>query len=307
MKRRKQKSAMRIALLTGGISSERDIALRSSETVATELRKNFAVEVFDFPKDIDRFLASRSSFCAAVPVFHGKGGEDGTVQGFLNTLGMPFIFSDVAAHALAMDKMRTKIVVADAGILTPYSRTVHRGESTLFERAVIVKPLDAGSSVGVTLANSQDELDRGLAEAFRVTDTALVEDFIRGEEFTVAVIDEGDHPVALPVIQIKSKKPLFDLESKYDPTLADEICPATISEALASRLQDAARRAHHAIGARHVSRSDFIVDANQKIWFLEINTIPGMTSASLLPKALAAAGKDFGDVLAEWIELMLRL
>ncbi len=308
---------MRIAILTGGTSSERDIALKSTETVASALRGRMDVHVFEFPKEINHFLESRSSFDAAVPVFHGTGGEDGSVQGFLKTLGIPFIFSDLAAHAIGMDKEKTKIVVASAGVLTPFSRTVRRGDpiSISFEygstgittHAVVVKPSNAGSSVGITLAHSQDELDRGLAHAFRLTDTVLVEDFVNGEEFTVAVIEDSGETIALPVIQIKSKNAFFDLASKYDPTLVEEICPAQIEEELSQRLQAAALLAHRAIGVRHVSRSDFIVDATGRVWFLEINTIPGMTSASLLPKALTAAGKDFGDVLIGWIESVVDL
>ncbi len=293
---------MKIALLTGGTSCERDIAFKSAETVASALRGRCKINVFDFPIEINRFLESRSSFHAVIPVFHGAGGEDGSVQGFLKTLGIPFIFSDIAAHAIGMDKEKTKIVVAHAGVSTPFSRTVRRGESVSFARAVVVKPSDAGSSIGITLAHNQDELDRGLAHAFRLTDTALVEEYVDGEEFTVAVIEERGKTIALPVIQIKSKNMFFDLESKYDPALVEEICPAHIEEEMSNRLQESALRAHRAIGARHVSRSDFIVDATGRIWFLEINTIPGMTAESLLPKALTAAGKEFGDILVGWIE-----
>ena len=143
---------MNIAILTGGTSSEREVALKSAETVESVSRDRHACTVFDFPSDLDRFLAARASFRVAIPVFHGKGGEDGTVQGFLRTLDIPFIFSDVEAHAIGMDKLRTKILVARACVQTPSSRELGLNEHVIFERPVVVKPSDAGSSVGVTIA-----------------------------------------------------------------------------------------------------------------------------------------------------------
>ncbi len=134
----------------------------------------------------------------------------------------------------------------------------------------------------------------------------LVEDLIEGKEFTVAVVEDVHGPRALPVIEIRSKNEFFDFESKYDPALCDELCPAPIDENLAERLKDVALTAHTMIGARHISRTDMIVDRNGEIWFLEINTIPGLTSASLTPKAIAAAGLRLEDLLMVWIEDVLK-
>lgn len=297
---------MTIAILTGGTSSEREIALQSAETVIASLKDAFDIRVYDFPREINRFLAERGEIRVAVPTFHGRGGEDGTIQGFLEILGVPYIFSGIEAHALGMNKERTKAVVAAAGIRTPAARTIRRGESAAFEHPAFVKPMDGGSSVGVTLARNQAELDEGIRAAFAESMSVLIEDFIQGEEFTVAVIDEESGTTALPVIQIKSKNAFFDLASKYDPSLCEEICPAQISDALSTELQRIAVQAHEVVGARHVSRSDFIVDAEGRPWFLEINTIPGMTDASLLPKAIKAAGKDFGKVMKGWIDSVVQ-
>ncbi len=291
----------RIAILTGGESSERDIALQSAQNVARALKSRFAVETFDLPRDMDRFLATRRDFACAVPVFHGKGGESGEIQGFLNTLGIPFIFSDVAAHAIGMDKAVTKSFVSAHGIRTPSWRQLASEEHPTYVRPIVVKPADAGSSVGVTIARSQKELEEGIARAKEHSTNVLIEDYIEGDEFTCAIIEENGASVALPVIQIKSKNSFFDRESKYDPSLFEEICPAPISDHLAREIQEISMRAHELIGARHVSRSDFIFDRDGVIWFLEINTIPGMTENSLLPKAVGTSGRTLGGVLESWI------
>ncbi len=290
-----------VAILTGGTSSERAIALLSAGNVAAALASRFETTIFDLPNDLERFLGERGSFIAAVPVFHGKGGEDGTIQGFLKTLGVPFIFSDVAAHAIGMNKWITKELAEASGLATSPGRLVRAGETMPYEQPVVVKPLDGGSSIGVSIARSQPELDAALRSALALSSTALVETFVSGDEYTVAMVDVQGKPTALPLIQIKSKHAFFDYESKYAADLVDEICPAPAPPELAARLANAGLTAHAMIGARHISRSDFIVDQNGKIWFLEINTIPGATLNSLVPKAMRAANLDFGELLAEWI------
>ena len=140
-----------------------------------------------------------------------------------------------------------------------------------------------------------------LSEILPVTRRLLMEDLIEGQEFTVAVVDHDGGTVALPVIEIRSKNAFFDFESKYDPNLCDELCPAPIDDELAERLKDVALEAHKMIGARHLSRTDIIVDQSGVIWFLEINTIPGLTNASLAPKAITAAGLQLENLLESWI------
>lgn len=290
-----------IAILTGGTSSEREIALQSAKTIQAALADRFDVTVFDFPSQIDDFVARRIGFAAAIPVFHGRGGEDGTVQGFLTTLGIPFIFSDVQAHAVAIDKALTKKLVALEGVRTSPGELIRRGETVVWDGPAVVKPVDGGSSIGTAIVKNETDLPAALAAAFERSDRALVEKFVEGREFTVGIVEENGKNVALPVIEIRSKNPFFDYQSKYDAALAEEFCPAPIEEELASRLQNAALLAHKAVGARHLSRSDFIVDADGQEWFLEINTIPGQTANSLVPKAIRASGRDFGSLLAEWV------
>ncbi len=145
----------RVAVLTGGTSSEREIALLSAQNVAEALRASFEVDLFDFPRDLPKFVKAHAQFAAAVPVFHGKGGEDGTIQGFLRTLGVPFIFSDVTAHAVGMNKLMTKKLALQSGLQTPPHRVLTKKIAVEFARPVVVKPIDGGSSLGVSMANSQ--------------------------------------------------------------------------------------------------------------------------------------------------------
>ncbi|MFA5945868.1 MAG: D-alanine--D-alanine ligase [Patescibacteria group bacterium] len=303
----------RLAILTGGTSAERDIALASAKTVADLLAERYDITKFDFPSEIDAFLAQRDTFDVAIPIFHGKGGEDGTVQGFLKTLGVPFLFSDVTAHAIGMDKTLAKTVVSTVGLHTPSSIVLTRveflqGGSPSFQEGArgslgmvrVVKPLDSGSTLGITIVRSSNDLQSALENAFKHSDKVLIEDFIGGDEFTVAVIDEHGESIALPVIQIVSPNGIYDHSAKYGPQPAEKLCPAPISEDLTLRLQESAVTAHKAIGARHLSRTDFIVDREGTIWFLEINTIPGQSV--LFPKAVKASGRDFAEIFADWIE-----
>jgi D-alanine-D-alanine ligase len=295
----------RIAILTGGENSEREIALRSAEAVKNALTERFEVLCFNFPKDLDKFFSVRDLISAAIPVFHGRGGEDGVIQGFLRTLKMPFLFSDLEAQAIAADKSLAKLVVTGQGIKTPEAIVVSKGDKVAYTNPVVIKPLDGGSSFGVSIVKDRGFFEQALKIAFEQSSKAIVEDYVKGDEYTVPIIDKDGIATALPVIAIRPKTEFFDTRSKYDPALVDEICPAPISVELAGALKDAAVKIHQAIGARHVSRSDFILDQGGAIWFLEINTIPGMTVNSLLPKALKVAGLDFGKLLGLWIKSIL--
>lgn len=291
-----------IAILTGGTSSEREVALWSSETVKEVLEKDYEVVVFDFPRDMDRFVASRDRFGVAVPVFHGPMGEDGTIQGFLKTLQVPFLFSDVEAHAVGMNKRLGKLVAKDAGLNVIDGYRLSKGDDASFEFECVIKPLAGGSTIGISIATSREEFEKGVVEAFGYSDEVLVEKLIRGREFTVAVIEEQDEAIALPVTEIESDDGFFDFDQKYtDGKMAQEVCPAEIGNDLRRTLQDHAVKIHGAIGARHVSRSDFIVDDAGTPWFLEINTIPGLTKNSLVPKAILASGRTLRQAFGDWI------
>lgn len=292
-----------IAIITGGSSTEREISIWSSQTVIEILQKKFQVEVFDFPKDIDKFVKNRKKFCLAVPIMHGVGGEDGSIQGFLSSLGVPFLFSDILGQAIGMNKALTKIVAQEAGLNIINSCRVKKGQTARISRPSIIKPIDGGSSIGVTRANNQKELTKALAQSFKHCREVLVEDYIVGREFTAGVLQENRRAVALPITEIIPTNGMFDYENKYvSGKMAAEPCPAKLDKALTKKIQQYAVAIHEALGLKHLSRSDFILDSKNKIWFLEVNTIPGMTKNSLWPKSLKVSGRDLEKVFYGWVK-----
>ncbi len=294
---------MSIAIITGGESDEREVALASLSGVKKALKGKLDFFIYDFPKDIDRFVADRDNIDVVIPVMHGRGGEDGQVQGFLETVSIPYIFSGIEAHAIGIDKAATKAIVSAAGLKTPSSSVVSEQDKPAFTSPVVVKPIDAGSSQGIVIARTAQEFTKALQTAFSHSKRVLLEDFVEGREFTVAMIEEQGDLVVLPVTEIVVKDGFFDYDKKYNAeNLAEEICPAQIGPVLQLSLETNARIAHEVVGARHVSRSDFIVDDSGTVWFLEINTIPGMTATSFLPNMIKESGRDFGDLLVKWIE-----
>lgn len=237
---------------------------------------------------------------------HGKFGEDGTVQGFLDLIGVPYTGSGVLASALAMDKVMAKVVLSAAGIPTPRGIHVRRGER--FDAAglrppLVVKPSKQGSSVGMRMVTRLADLESAVDEALRHDDEALVEQRIVGTEVTVGVIG-NDALEALPVVEIVPKNDFFDYGAKYDPAQCEEICPARIPNELAARAQDLAIRSHRALRCAGYSRTDLMLGPDGPV-VLEVNTLPGMTMNSLLPKAAAAAGVPFGELLDRIVRLAL--
>lgn len=290
---------MNIAIITGGETGEREVSIASAKNVASAIK--FAThETFVFPEDQSRFIESAPKFDLGIPMIHGKGAEDGAVQQLCERLGLPFLFSPIKAHKIGIDKVLTNEFVARAGIHVAkrFSRS-----SAVFP--VFVKPRFGGSSVHTARIESTEALEKFLEN---VSEEMMIEEAVSGREFTVGVVEQnpGD-PEALPVVEIVSKNKFFDYESKYDADhLASEICPARIDRALTKQLQDAAVAVHALIGVSHISRSDFIVTDAGEIYFLEINTIPGMTNTSLVPKMLRAAGIDFAQLLERWVFGVLR-
>jgi D-alanine-D-alanine ligase len=247
---------------------------------------------------------------------HGKYGEDGTIQGFLELTGTPYTGSGVLASALAMDKVMAKRLLAASGIVVP--RGIHittadfvADEPSEIDRAVdllpaVVKPSKQGSSVGMSLVSSKDDMSEAIRLALDHDDVVLVEERIAGTEITVAVLGiPGRGEIeALPVVEIVPKREFFDYRAKYDPDQCDEICPARISEELTSAAQAAALRAHRSLSCRGYSRTDIILGPNGPV-VLEVNTLPGMTKNSLLPKAALAAGISFSALLDRIVSLAL--
>jgi len=251
-------------------------------------------------------VKNRSQYALAIPVFHGRGGEDGQVQGFLETLKLPYLFSGISGHSVAMDKLLTKIIAQNLKILQPQAIAVSYKDKVVFKQKKVVKPYDQGSSVAVSMVNSQKELDKSLQKIWQYSDKAIIEEFVEGKEYTMAIVEQHGKPIALSSIWIKPLKGnFFNYESKYSDSGAEEICPAPISQKLEQKIQSIALKIHQELGLRHMSRSDFIVKDDQP-YFLEVNTIPGLTKNSLVPKAVKVAGLDFGLLLKDWIEAELK-
>ncbi len=321
---------MRIAVLMGGTSEERDVSLASGCQVAAALREaghevsavdtaGGALSPGEEAKILDRGMDAAPPDALEADVtatgdagaftgipqiseadllfltLHGGEGEDGTVQALLDLSGLPYVGSGMLGCALAMDKDVSKRLFRDARVPTPAwilgNPTAGEVEEEL-GIPVIVKPASGGSSVRLHLAHDFSELEAALEEAREVEGRAFCEAYVRGREFTVGII--GDE--TLPVGEIVPANELFDYESKYQPGMAEEIFPADVDHETATELQRLAFRVHKLLRLRDFSRVDFMVDDDGRPWCLEANTLPGMTSNSLLPKAGKAAGLSFPEL-----------
>ena len=304
--------ACRVALLAGGTSGEREISLASGEGARTALLEaGYAVEVFDPAKKEDLKSLIDGDFDVAFLCLHGRGGEDGVIQGFLELIGLPYIGSNVWASAVAIDKVQAKRFYSDADIPTPVSLNLKKEKNYSIDEIVekvgidcVIKPATEGSSLGVFVSHSREDVENALRDVFTYDTQVLVEKYIEGTELTVAVLGNDD-PFALPIIEIIPKSSSYDFDSKYAPGGSQHICPARLSETVSREIQDLAIRAHKALGCSGVSRSDFILDENGVSWILETNTIPGMTGTSLLPDAARAAGISFPELCTKLIEYAL--
>jgi D-alanine-D-alanine ligase len=294
----------RIAVLKGGWSPEREVSLNSGAACGKALRaKGYDAIEIDAGRDLaDQLKAARPD--AVFNALHGQWGEDGCVQGLLEVMGLPYTHSGVLASSLAMDKQRTKLVLKGAGVPSPEGRVMSRFDAAgghAMAPPYVIKPNAQGSSVGVYIIRKGD--NRPPAELtsreWSLGDDVLVEKFIPGRELTVAVM--GDR--ALCVTEITTSLAFYDYEAKYAPGGSQHVLPADIPEAVARRCMDLALRAHQSLGCRGVSRSDFRFDESangEQIFFLEINTQPGMTGTSLVPEQAAYLGIEFPELCA-WI------
>jgi D-alanine-D-alanine ligase len=302
----------RIAVLMGGRSAEREVSLNSGAQVAAALAQcGYEVVTIDtadsgFIEEI-RDAAPDVVFIA----LHGRFGEDGTIQGLLELLDLPYVGSGVLASALAMNKVQTKNIYAIAGLRTPEYAVVRRGESfdvgaltVALGAKTVVKPANEGSSVGMTIVSDPSLLAEAIELAFRHDPLVLVERFEPGTEVTVGVIG-NEAPIALPTLEIVAVNAFYDYEAKYVPGMSRHIIPAGVSEQARVECQRLAVEAHRALGCAGMSRSDTIVTADGEVLLLETNTIPGMTKTSLLPDAAAAAGIPFPQMCDRLVALAI--
>jgi D-alanine-D-alanine ligase len=281
----------------GGRSAEREVSLRTGAAVAEALRSRGrdVVEV-DGGRDLARRLDELRPDVAFIAL-HGRWGEDGTVQGLLETLGIPYTGSGVLASAVAMDKGVSKVLFRALGVPTPDFQVLGPGagvEELTLAAPVVAKPLREGSTIGVAVARTPAEVPAAVAEARRHGTEILIERFVEGREVTLGVLDGSP----LPLVEVVPEKGFYDYESKYTPGRTRYLCPAPLAEGPAAEATRAGCAAYQALGCSGAARVDLILDPQDRPWVLEVNTIPGMTPTSLLPKAAAAAGLDFEELVA---------
>lgn len=301
---------LRIALIAGGTSSEREVSLKGAEAVKRALNAlGHEVIFFDPATDLEKLVRRAGEIDFAFLVIHGPGGEDGTLQGFLDMLRIPYQGAGVLGSALAMHKGLSKILYQRAGLPVPRGFLFHRERfksEDLMEAVtelgypVIVKPVRQGSSVGLSLVRDGKDLREAVDRAFSVDCEILIEEYIPGRELTVGILGRE----VLPVVEIIPTSEVFDYENKYTPGKAKEVCPAELPHELTAKAQRYALLAHQALYLRHYSRTDMIL-RGEEIYVLETNTIPGMTETSLLPLSAKVAGYTFERLIERLIELAL--
>ena len=302
---------MRIAVLRGGRSAEREVSLRSGAQVEKALAGR-GHQVTGTDLDLETWDVLRDGrFDCVFNALHGRQGEDGTVQGMLELLGIPYTGSGVLASALCMDKARASSVMAGAGLHVPefeeleikagvsadvVARLVQR-----FGLPLVVKPVREGSTIGLTIAHDADDVASGLVLAARYDRRVLIQRFAAGTEVTLGILATPDLQV-LPTLEIVSDNPVYDYDAKYTPGKSHHIIPARIPEAARAAASDAAGRAFTLLGCSGMGRVDVIVDAEGTPWLLEVNTVPGLTELSLLPDAARAAGIPFDELCQRLVD-----
>ncbi len=347
-----KKKKIRVAVICGGPSSERDVSLKSGEQIARNLPADkYLISRIEISKDgqwllepqrkMNQLMAEKgkkiptkalvlksellpltrerfNEFDVAFIGMHGKFGEDGKVQALLEILGIPYTGSGVLASALAMNKIKTIEMAENAGITVPKSLIVRSANASSkatqaeIEKIIgypcVVKPNESGSSIGTSIVKSKKYLPLALKRAASEDALILIQKYIKGRELTCAVLGNTNQTelIALPIVEIIPKgRTFFDYEAKYSPETR-EICPALIPNAVTRKIQELSKKAHALLGCDGLTRSDFILVPNGAIYFLEINTIPGLTENSLSPKEARAAGLSFSEFLDTQVQLALK-
>lgn len=302
---------MKVAVLYGGVSGEREVSLTSGKGMIEALKeRGHDVVAIDFhPERASELL--NLDVDVAVSALHGKYGEDGRVQALLEMANIPYTGSGVLSSALAMDKARAKVHFKEAGIPIARDVLIESGDDVEAviaqwnEFPCVVKPAQEGSSNGLTIAMNEEMLREGIAKAFMCDTSVLVEQYIKGRELTVPVLGNRGSEQALPIIEIIPKNEFYDYESKYTEGGSIHVCPAELPEAVTKKIQEDAVRAHRVLGCSGYSRSDFLVTEDGTGYILETNTLPGMTPLSLFPDSAKVVGISYGDLLEKFIELAL--
>jgi D-alanine-D-alanine ligase len=305
-----------VVVLAGGLSHERDVSLRSGRRVSQALRAR-GLDVIE--ADVDSTLVPRlQQLPGAVvfPLLHGEAGEDGALREVLALLGVPFVGSVGAACRVAFDKSIATTVVAEAGIATPAQIALpHEIFRELGAQALVaalgrqigfpmmVKPSRGGSALGCSKVSRAEELPAAMVGAFAYGPVAVIESFVSGTEVTVAVVDRGSGPTALPAVEIRPDSGVYDYSARYTAGETRFLCPAEVENDVAERCAELALKVHEVLGMSDVSRTDMIIGADGLPVFLEVNVAPGMTETSAVPLAIEAAGWSLGKMCADLVRV----
>lgn len=300
----------RVGVLMGGPSSERGISLKSGKAVLSALLDSgvdaVGIDIItDNVEENIRLLQSHKLNSVFIAL-HGRFGEDGSIQEILEKMHLPYTASGVEASRLAMDKIGSLKIFKEGGLCTPKSHFIMKSvyqENRVYKNdlgfPLVVKPANHGSSIGLSLVENNEDLPSAIDLAFQFDERIIVEEFINGRELTVGVLGE----VALPVIEIVPKNKFFDFEAKYQAGLTEYIVPAVLEASVSKTVQKTALEAHRLLGCFGCSRTDIILSKGGSAYVLEVNTIPGMTATSLLPKAAKITGIDFNQLCIKLLEL----
>ena len=301
-------SELKLAILLGGTSSEREISILTGEAVLTAIAPYFSTSRILLESDLQNVMPQLQAADVIFNALHGGAGENGSIQAMLDESGLIYTGSGPEASQLAMDKHRSKLLAQKQGVSTPEWLMLDRDviedgppDIKALEYPVVVKPNGEGSTVGLTIVESPDQLTQALLLAADFDNQVLIEQYIPGRELTVGILGE----TALPIVEITPTHQLYDYECKYTPGMSAYRCPANLPLQLSDKLRDDALEMHRSLGCRHYSRVDFRLNSRGNHFFLEVNTLPGMTGTSLLPKAAKAAGLDYPQLIDRIIHLAL--
>ena len=315
----KASAKLKIQVLAGGISHEREVSLKSGRRVADALTDAGASVVIREPDSALLANIRKDKPDVIWPVLHGASGEDGALRDILALTGVPFVGASAQGARLAWDKSIAKILVEREGVQTPASITLPKdtfreldAEGVLKTVAaslalpVVVKPAKSGSAQGVTIVRKADQLSRAMIDAYVYCDVAIIERYVEGTELAISIIDLGAGPIALPAVEIQPIAGQFGYQERYTAGETNYFVPARIKKTVAERAANMAIAVHEILGLRHLSRIDMIVDNKGVAWFLEANVLPGLTETSLLPQAVTAAGHSLGEVYLSLAQAAIR-
>ena len=315
----KAEAKLKIQVLAGGISHEREVSLKSGRRVADALTDAGASVVIREPDAALLANIRKDKPDVIWPVLHGASGEDGALRDILALTGVPFVGATAQGARLAWDKSIAKILVEREGVQTPASITLPKDTfreldaqgvlktvAASLALPVVVKPAKSGSAQGVTIVRKADQLSRAMIDAYVYCDVAIIERYVEGTELAISIIDLGAGPIALPAVEIQPVAGQFGYQERYTAGETNYFVPARIKKTVAERAANMAIAVHEILGLRHLSRIDMIVDNKGVAWFLEANVLPGLTETSLLPQAVTAAGHSLGEVYLNLAQAAIR-